>query len=720
MAFDIVIGGDAQPDVGFDIVIGTSAGAIPAIGPAGAATFVLDLVDDLEVTYSWAVDVRKSLNGLEQRIQAGGDAPAQRYRASAYLVDGDERTVRTALLTAAATGQAFLLALPYEGLELAADATGTILHVGSTALSDWASNPGQRVAVLAPDGELVTGVVQNSTADTIQLEADPGTAGREGGRVMPLMAVYLEPQQGLRRHPVEVSKWQIAARASLFGFAGVDQMGVGAAVTTYDGFPVYDQKIDVDGAAEGTILTLGEIIEAGGLPLAVGGASVIDQGRPIAISSDDVAGWQWFKRFIYTVGGSRLAFLRPTWQPDLVFDSNPGAAQLLIKSGSVAGAGNYLAYFNASLAHRRLQILKSDGSVQYVTISAAGDNGDGTITLNLSATVTGEVAMISFLETCRLERSDVTVRWGKGWRFASQLVARVVQQLDPSGATATYLEDDSGIETSRPVELYEFTNALGTVTRRTSFPRDFVFDGNTYFATAGLKRGHFAIVSGNDVPEMTVELPMGDALVEAYAGVGVPPQKWLVRILRVQRTSGESEQVWRGYVRDCDLSSKRVAVLSVAATTTDSLDTPIPNIILSKLCNHVLYNKRCKVDRNAFKVEPLILAIDPDGRTLTVSSVGTFGTTDARFGDSRHPTSGEWRSIVEQNGTTIVLDVPLPSAGPLAAAVGQTIELYRGCDRTIPTCRDVFDNVVNFVGAPHLVTKTRSWPEAMDLLAENT
>jgi hypothetical protein len=402
-----------------------AAVVIPGVGPAGAATFLQDLEVGSSLTFSWRTEVQQAENGLEQRI-CNGDAPAIAYDFTAFMFDDEERTVRSALIVAAATSQPFLVTLPFEGLELAADAAGAVVPVGSTALCDWA-NPGQRVIVMAPDDTASPGVVQSAAGTTITLDVAPGTAGKKGGRIMPAVAVYLDPEQGFRRHPIAVSHWQLKAISALFGYAGVDTMGVGAAVTTFDGLPVYDRGIRVDGQSEQALLTLGTIIDAGGLRVAAGAATVSALRRPIEIKSNDVAQWQWFKAFLFTVKGMFAPFLRPTWQPDLVFDSNPGSATLKIKSASVAGAGNYLTYFNNSLAHRRLQIRKTDGTIQYVIVSAAGDNGDGTITLNLNATVTGTPALISFLETCRLDSDDVKVSWLQ-WQFMSKLSARVVQQ----------------------------------------------------------------------------------------------------------------------------------------------------------------------------------------------------------------------------------------------------------------------------------------------------
>ena len=53
---------------------------IPGIGPAGAATFVLEL-EGAKVTYSWKTDIEPSWSGLEKRI----------CRRGAQLLDPDRR-----------------------------------------------------------------------------------------------------------------------------------------------------------------------------------------------------------------------------------------------------------------------------------------------------------------------------------------------------------------------------------------------------------------------------------------------------------------------------------------------------------------------------------------------------------------------------------------------------------------------------------------------------
>ena len=46
----------------------------------------------------------------------------------------------------------------------------------------------------------------------------------------------------------------------------------------------------------------------------------------------------------------------------------------------------------------------------------------------------------------------------------------------------------------------------------------------------------------------------------------------------------------------------------------------------------------------------------------------------------------------------LVLVLPMP----YTIAVGNTYSLIAGCDKTFPTCRDRFSNVLNFRGEPYL------------------
>lgn len=428
---------------------------VPTVAGIGASgpIFMLSLETGLRVTLAWGTDIFKSANGNEQRCNTTGPYPKMRWEGSAFLLDGPDREARGLLMRYAAAGTTFLLALPYEALPLSADAAGTVLAVPSTAASDWAV-AGQRCIVVGADGTTQAAVVQSTTATTITVGAVDasgslitvstlGTTGKAGGRVMPLVQVLLEPQQAFQRYPVGVGLWAIRAQAAAFGWGGQDRCGVGAQIVTYTlGVPVdqstlVEQDLIVwnrpnlsDETESDGMASLAEIVDLGALPFSAGIATVPDWVRPVRYVSTLATEWQWIKAFLRQVLGRQRAFALPTGRPDLVLVAATGAT-LKVQSSTTAGGGDYAAWYT-SLAHRRLALSKSDGSVQYVAVTAAPvSNNDGTLSLTLDSAVSGTVTMVSFLEQVRFDngdRDDFIATWD-GAGFGVELQARAVQEV---------------------------------------------------------------------------------------------------------------------------------------------------------------------------------------------------------------------------------------------------------------------------------------------------
>jgi hypothetical protein len=416
-------------------------------GPAGAGTFQLAIESGAQVTYRWQTDVFKSRSGLERRA-AVLDKPRQTYQGPALLLGDDSRLARSRLAQFAALGSTFLLGLPYEDLSINAEPTDSsfispnppfvpvprwTIYVNSTTLSDWA-HEGQRVVLQNPGtSEAVDAVIISTTATTIVIDTDPGDAGGEGSRIMPAMAIYLEPQQGFSRYPVAAETWQVNARAAVFGFADVDdeasEVGVGATVATFADRPVWNAGIDVEGTAPDSLQSMHDVEDMGGLPFAVGAANVPDWGRSLSYTRALRPQWQWLKRFLDTVKGRFKSFWLPTFAEDLL-PLSASVGTLTIESGSDAGD-----FFTWWPTHRTcLQIRQADGTITYAQIDSAIDNGDETITIDIvdgddvAITLSGSaVVLVSWLDLCRLESDEVTVAFDSG-KFSMQAQARVVQR----------------------------------------------------------------------------------------------------------------------------------------------------------------------------------------------------------------------------------------------------------------------------------------------------
>jgi hypothetical protein len=198
-------------------------------------------------------------------------------------------------------------------------------------------------------------------------------------------------------------------------------IGSGATVTTFDGRPVWDRLVQVDGKVTDSIHSMTTIIDSGGVPYAVGTASQSDWGRTLLVRRAKLTEFQWFKLFVATVRGRQRAFWVPSWRDDFNFVSK---ATNTITVSSTDGS-DVFAWWPAQRS--RIQILQADETVTYAHVTAVADNHDGTVTMTIGTTISGShVVLVSWLELCRFENDDFDVTF-EGHRFSTQPLARVVQ-----------------------------------------------------------------------------------------------------------------------------------------------------------------------------------------------------------------------------------------------------------------------------------------------------
>ncbi|MFN2259893.1 MAG: DUF2163 domain-containing protein, partial [Parasphingopyxis sp.] len=116
-------------------------------------------------------------------------------------------------------------------------------------------------------------------------------------------------------------------------------------------------------------------------------------------------------------------------------------------------------------------------------------------------------------------------------------------------------------------------------------------------------------------------------------------------------------------------------------------------------CRADLGDERCRVDLAPLVTITEIAAVIDD----TVIDVAAAGGPANGYGYGRlrwigGANSGLAAAILRSDGNRI----SLREAPAFAAAVGDRVELTRGCDKIFATCRDRFANSENFRGEPHL------------------
>ncbi len=132
---------------------------------------------------------------------------------------------------------------------------------------------------------------------------------------------------------------------------------------------------------------------------------------------------------------------------------------------------------------------------------------------------------------------------------------------------------------------------------------------------------------------------------------------------------------------------------------TDTLGNTIGSLY-SPTCRAVLGDSRCKVDLTAYTFTGTITAVTSRTRftddTLT-QQAGYFSHGTVTF------TSGLNAGIAMEvrryaAGGEIQTVLPMP----YDVAAGDNFTIVTGCDKLFTTCKNTFDNVVNFRGEPHV------------------
>ncbi len=259
-------------------------------------------------------------------------------------------------------------------------------------------------------------------------------------------------------------------------------------------------------------------------------------------------------------------------------------------------------------------------------------------------------------------------------------------------------------------ELYDCVTPLITY-RLTSYESDILFGGHTYTATTGARSGIAVFDVSASQGDMTLQVPASHALAKAYVN-GIPMRDLQITITRLHVDAGVSMQFWQGFASGVGFSGT-TAAFRIPSGLNDALTSDIPSVVCQRLCNHVLYDQFCTVNPGiGFTVATTITSISADGRTFgiatptpgpqtTVVSGHTLIVPWALHGMFTHIPSGEQRTIIDQASTTNVsVQTQFPN---FSLNLGDVVTVVAGCDHSIVTCDQKFNNGVNHGGHPYML-----------------
>ncbi len=283
-----------------------------------------------------------------------------------------------------------------------------------------------------------------------------------------------------------------------------------------------------------------------------------------------------------------------------------------------------------------------------------------------------------------------------------------------------YIDDETSQSDSDIVELYKFETAQGDLTQ-TSADNPIVFNLDTY--TPDPITRSIVQVGGteDDPPTLTLTVSRTHPVALRYIQT-IPPDRDVVIIYRgqlggavpdqdgrIQLPANQVIQYFEGFVSTVEFLDSEANITLVSDNSI--FNRPFPRKNFRNLCNHLLYDGGCAVVQAPFDVSVTVTGIA--GNIITLAGVPPLGaptpvvgkTVDGPYYDGgllTDPGTGDTRMVLELvRGASDDAQILFPFQ---TLGLGQVLTLTPGCDHTLTTCTQKFDNAPRYGGFPFVPT----------------
>lgn len=124
--------------------------------------------------------------------------------------------------------------------------------------------------------------------------------------------------------------------------------------------------------------------------------------------------------------------------------------------------------------------------------------------------------------------------------------------------------------------------------------------------------------------------------------------------------------------------------------------------IYSPVCRAQLGDSRCRYNIDSLKLTGQVSAVISDFK-FTLTSIVNGSISKVYWNDGTCQfTSGANNGVAIEVAKRVNNDFTLVLPAPLDIQVGDTVQIWPGCDKTLGSCRDLYNNVINFQGEPFI------------------
>lgn len=258
-------------------------------------------------------------------------------------------------------------------------------------------------------------------------------------------------------------------------------------------------------------------------------------------------------------------------------------------------------------------------------------------------------------------------------------------------------------------DLYTITLVGGSTLRYSAASTTISANGYTFALGPKFERSKTKVVIGTQVDELEVRIYTDPT--DLIGGVPFLQAAWQGQLdgalLQLERafmptygdTSPGTVVLFAGRVSDIDCT--RTGIDLKCRSHLELLNIQMPRRLWQSSCTHTFGDPMCQFDRSSmqltFAAEPgstqaqVATSVDPTPANLYVQ--GTIvGVTGANAGSSR--------TVANMGSGWVSVKLPFLSS----VVIGDQFQLLPGCDRTLATCTNVFNNAIHFGGFPFIPT----------------
>jgi uncharacterized phage protein (TIGR02218 family) len=258
-------------------------------------------------------------------------------------------------------------------------------------------------------------------------------------------------------------------------------------------------------------------------------------------------------------------------------------------------------------------------------------------------------------------------------------------------------------------DLYTITLVGGSVLRYSAAPTALFANGYTFALGPKFERSKTKIVIGTQVDELEVNIYTEPT--DLIGGLPFLQAAWQGELdgalLQLERafmatygdTSPGTVVLFAGRISDIDCT--RTGIDVKCRSHLELLNIQMPRRLWQSSCTHTLGDAMCQFDRSnlqaTFSAGPgsseaqIATSVSPTPPNLYIQGT-VIGVTGANAGSSR--------TVANMSGGWVY--VRLAFLSPILP--GDQFQLLPGCDRTLSTCTNLFNNVIHYGGFPYIPT----------------